>query len=330
MAVAGASIPAMLLVAAFVNSGGVEAWHVIPISFVIGCLQVFDGPARQALVLDTVGAEAAPNAFALHAFGTRLAVALGALTAGALIPLTGLAACYVAIAVAYALSAALIAAVRVPSPRPAGTSPPPFRRALLDAARLMVDVPAVRVLTIAGIAGEVFAFSHGTALPTLARDVLAAGPEGLGTLSAAASIGGTVTVVLLALVPARIRREPILGCVYLLYGLALVALGASGSLPLAVAVMVVIGGCAAAFDVLRQTLIQVAVPAAQRGRAAGLWVLGVGSAPLGHTEMGLLAGGLGAPSALGVNGIVVTVSALLLMASAPAYRRGRAPTAASG
>src|SRR5438094_576317 len=126
--------------------------------------------------------------------------------------------CYLAVAAMSALGAALVWSVRVAPAHAAGTIHPPFRRALGDAARLIVSVPTVRLLSIAGIAAEIFAFSHGTALPVLAREVLAAGPEGLGTLNAAASIGGTAAVVLLSVLPGRVGREPILGAVVALSG----------------------------------------------------------------------------------------------------------------
>ncbi len=60
------------------------------------------------------------------------------------------------------------------------------------------------------------------------------------------------------------------------------ALSATRGLAVAAAVLVVLGCRAGAFDVLQQTLIQMAVPDAQRGRAVGIWVLSIGSAPLGH------------------------------------------------
>jgi MFS family permease len=325
-AVAAAMLPLAAAVAWLVAAGGVAVWHVVAISFALGCLQVFDGPARQALVLDTVADEAAANAFALHAFGARLATALGALGAGVLIPRAGVPSCYLAVAGLFVLSAGLAALVRVAPAHPAGLVHPPFRRQLLDAARLVVDVPAVRLLSIAGITCEVVGFSHGTALPVLARDALAAGPEGLGALNAGASVGGTAAVVLLSLLPGRVRREPVLGAVFLLYGAALVALGLSGGLAAAVAVMVVVGACAAAFDVLRQTLIQTAVPSDQRGRAAGVWVLGVGSAPVGHLEMGLLVAALGAPGALLVNGALLLSAAATTLLLAPSYRWARRPS----
>src|SRR5438093_1295319 len=179
-----------------------------------------------------------------------------------------------------------------------GAARPSFGRALRDAARLVVDLPAVRTLSIAGIVCEVFAFSHQTALPVLARDVLAAGPEGLGTLNGAAQIGGTIAVALLSVLPARVRLEPIMGAVFVLYGAAILTLASTTELAVAAAVMLVTGACAGAFDALQQTLIQLSVPEGQRGRAVGVWVLGLGSAPLGHLEMGAMVAAIGAPGAL--------------------------------
>lgn len=300
---------------------GVRVWQIVGVSFALGCVLVFDTPARQALVLDTVPGEMAQRALALNALAGRLSGAAGAFAAGLIIPLAGVPGCYLIIAATHGLSALLVARLRVPRARRATTTaPPPFGRALRDAARLLVDVPAIRTLSIAGIACEIFAFSHGSALPIVAQDVLHAGVAGLGTLNAARAIGATVAVALLTLIPGRVRREPLLGAIFVGYGLVLLALAAAPSLALAAAMMVVMGICAGSFDVLQQTLIQLAVPAEQRGRAVGVWVLGLGSAPVGHLEMGFLAASLGAPGALLINGALTLVSAATLLVRAPAYR----------
>ena len=319
LAVAGAGLVLMGAIGWLVGAGPPHAWQPVAIAFASGCLQVFDMPARQALVLDTVPREAV-RALALNALAARLATALGALVAGALIPFAGVPGCYLAIAAAYGCGAALIAGVRVPRVGRGVVTHPPFGRALREAARLIVTVPAVRTLSIAGIACEVFAFSHGSALPIVAHDVLRAGAGGLGTLNAAVAIGGTTAVALLAVLPVRVRREPLLGATFLLYGLSLLALGAARDLAAAAAVLLVTGLCAGAFDVLQQTLIQLAVPANQRGRAVGVWILGLGSAPAGHLEMGALAAALGAPGALAINGALTVAAAATLLARAPAYR----------
>jgi MFS family permease len=323
LAVGGA---ALLLMAAFgwlVGAGGTRVWQVVAFGFAAGCIQVFDTPARQALVLDTVPLEAAPRALALNALAARFATACGALGAGVLIPFIGVARCYLVVALAYGLMALLVAALRVPQEHRFLVAPPPFGRAFRDAARLIVDVPAVRTLFIAGVACEIFAFSHMSALPLFAQDVLVTGAEGLGTLNAAVSVGGAVAVALLSLLPGRVERQPLLGAIFLVYGLSILALAATHNLVAAAAVLVVTGCCAGAFDVLQQTLIQMAVPDAQRGRAVGIWVLGLGSAPAGHLEMGMLIAALGVPSALLINGVLTVAAATTLLARVPGYRWAR-------
>jgi MFS family permease len=320
LAVALTALGSMLLFSGLMVWSTIHVWQIVLFSFVAGCVQVFDTPARQALVLDIVDRESAPRALALNALGTRISFALGALAVGLLIPVVGVARCYLLIAGGYGLVALLVAGLRVVQEHRSGVQLPPFRQALRDAARLIFDVPAVRVLIIAGLVCEVFAFSHMSALPLLAQDVLHAGSEGLGTLNAAASVGGAISVLLLALLPGRVRHQPVLGGVFLAYGLTILVLATTRNLIWAAATMVVIGMCAAAFDVLQQTLIQLAVPSEQRARAVGLWVLSIGSAPLGHLEMGMLIAALGAPGALLINGTLTLAAAVTLLAYVPEYR----------
>jgi MFS family permease len=320
------AVGAALLMAAFgwfVGAGAVQVWQVVAFAFAAGCVQVFDTPARQALVLDTVSREAALRGLSLTALAARCSTALGALGAGLLIPQAGVAGCFLAAAAAYALTAAVTVPLRVAQEHRAQGAPPPFREAFRGAARLMLDVPALRTLVLAGVVCEVFAFSHMTALPLFAQEVLRAGPEGLGVLNGAAAAGGALAVALLALLPGAGGHKPLLGATFVLYGLAIVGLAFTRNLGFAAAVLLLIGCCAAAFDVLQQTLIQMAVPDSQRGRAVGIWVLSIGSAPFGHLEMGLLIAALGVPGALLINGAITVLAAAGLLLYARDYRPAR-------
>ena len=129
-----------------------------------------------------------------------------------------------------------------------------------------------------------------------------------------------MSVVLLSILPGRVRREPIMSATFAIYGVAILVLASVRDLVTAVIAIIVIGACAAAFDVLQQTLIQLTVPEDQRGRAMGIWVLGLGSAPFGHLEMGLLVATLGAPSALIINDVLVVAGAAVLVVQSPVYR----------
>jgi predicted MFS family arabinose efflux permease len=323
---------------------------LVTLSFLTGCLTVFDAPARQALVMDTVPRELAPNAMALHATAVRLFLALGAFAAGALIPAGGVASCFVATTAMFVAAAGVTLPIRAASPARVVRAPVPqandgvphdqqalragqngrrvgpgqrvtFAEALRQAGRLVFDVADLRTLVLAAVACEIFGFSFQTAVPAFARDVLGAGAEGLGTLNGATSLGGALAVVGLSLVPGRLPREPLLGLVFVVFGASMLVLAPAGTLVAAAAVLLVTGACSASFDVLQQTLMQLAVPEDQRGRAVGVWVLGIGSAPIGNLEMGVLVASLGAPMALAINGGLVLVAAATLLARAPGYRR---------
>ncbi len=302
-----------------VGTGSIQVWQVICIAFVAGIIQMSDIPARQALVLDTTSRSDATTAMTLNALASRGFGAVGAISAGALIPWIGVGHCYFVIASAYAIELVPLLALRVPRGAQTAIIHPPFRRALRDALNLIVSLPAVRMLTISGIAAEVLAFSHSSALPVFSRDVLMAGPEGLGTLNAALSIGGTLSLLLL-LAFRRLPRQPLLGAIFVAFGASLVILSMTRSVALASAVLVLTGICAAGFDVLQQTLLQLAVPDEQRGRAAGIWVVGLGSAPAGFLEVGLLVSAVGAPVTLLINGGLTMISAATLLVRAPSYR----------
>jgi MFS family permease len=318
--------PALGLAWVSAPSGTTNVWLLVVLTFGTGCATVFDMPARQALVLDTVARDAAPNAMALNATASRLSTALGALLAGALIPAAGVSAAFVVAAVGFAVAAGVGLLIRTTATGAtvAHASRPTFVRAMRDALRLIGDIPEVRILVAAAVACEIFGFSYMTAVPAFARDVLGAGAEGLGTLNAATSLGGAVALVSLALVPGRIPRQPILGGVFLAYGASMLVVAPTRSLEVAAAALLVTGACAASFDVLQQTLMQFAVPEAHRGRAVGLWVLSIGSAPIGNLEMGAAVAAFGAPAALAVNGGLVLLAAVTLLICAPKYR-GAAP-----
>jgi hypothetical protein len=91
----------------------------------------------------------------------------------------------------------------------------------------------------------------------------------------------------------------------------------------ALALMLAIGLAASSLDILQQTLMQMAVPNADRGRAVGYWVAALGFGPIGHLEIGLLAAMAGAPLAMAVNGTVV--AAVFMAAVAVRARRRGTP-----
>ena len=136
---------------------------------------------------------------------------------------------------------------------------------------------------------EVLGFSHQALLPSLARDVLRVGPEGLGVMTAARQVGGLIGIALTSTLGAARSLGPLFLTVLVAFGASLVSLGLAGTFVVVVLILVGTNALGAVTDVLAQTLIQLTVPADRRGRAGGAWVVAIGMAPLGQFQIGALA-----------------------------------------
>ena len=158
-------------------------------------------------------------------------------------------------------------------------------------------------------------------LPELATSRFEVGAEGLGMMHAARAIGGISAGLLLASMAELKRRGMVYLAVIYAFGLSLLLLSASSQFALALAALVVVAGLAAASDILTQSMAQLSVPNRMRGRAMGSWVFAIGSAPLGHLEMGALAVLLGVEGALVVNGVALIGIGVLTTIAAPRLRR---------
>ena len=72
----------------------VKVWHILGLSFVVGCAQAFGGPAYQALVPMLVEKEDLPNAIALNSIQFNLARVIGPMLGGLALTQLGAAWCF--------------------------------------------------------------------------------------------------------------------------------------------------------------------------------------------------------------------------------------------
>ena len=130
----------------------------------------------------------------------------------------------------------------------------------LDAARAERRLPVLMALTAAG---EVLGFSHQAVLPSLARDVLRVGPEGLGAMSAARQLGGIVGMLTVGRLSQMGGLTALFVSVLGVFGAGVAALGlAPGYGSVLVVLLLTNAGGRGVADVLGQSLLQQAVPAA--------------------------------------------------------------------
>lgn len=86
-------------------------------------------------------------------------------------------------------------------------------------------------------------------------------------------------------------------------------------------VLVLIGACQSAFAAMQSTLVLLQAPEASRGRAMGILSACIGTQPAGTLWIGFLAGAIGVPAAMAINGLAALLA--MLPAAWPLARRGR-------
>ena len=314
MAVAAALLGA--LVAA--GLGGVGP--ALMLTFFTGCARALHQTARQGYAHDIAGGQGVVHALALVALTSRLGGLLGSLMTGFLIARFGSAAAFLLVAAGYLVSAVAMLPARSSS-RPREATAGSVRDDVFGFLRtIRRDRVLLHLMSLTAIA-EVLGFSHQALLPSLARDVLRVGPEGLGVMTAARQVGGLAGIAFTSGLGGARGYGPLFLSVLIAFGASLVALGFAPSFPVVLLVLVAANALGAVTDVLAQTLIQLAVPSGLRGRAGGAWVVSIGMAPLGQFQVGALASLFGVGAALGVNGLALMAVGAAAALLVPRLRR---------
>jgi hypothetical protein len=162
-------------------------------------------------------------------------------------------------------------------------------------------------LVLGAISLDLFAVLLGGAtamLPVYARDVLHAGPAGLGHLRAAPAVGATLTAAYFAFRPLKSEVGlKMLGAVGL-FGVATIIFGLSTSMPVSLACLTVLGAADMFSVYVRQSLIQLYTPDEMRGRVGAVSSLFISASnELGEAESGFLAALIGPVAAVVAGGV---------------------------
>jgi MFS family permease len=311
------------LTAALLITGGVHLWQVVALQAVYGAAQAFSGPAQTGLIADVVAAPRLQAANSLRAFAESVGQILGPAVAGVLVVAVGAGWGLAADAASFALSALLLAGVRVERPQ------------VLSAGGLLADLRGGWSAFRANdwLWGGVATMSLWNGLygvysvlgPVVADQELG----GAATWAAIATAFGIGSVAGgLALVRFRPRRPGVLLAVGLAWA-AGPALGMALELPVAlvVALSVAAGAGLVGFNATWESTVQRQVPRAALSRVMSYDMFGsFALAPFGLAVGGLLAEPLGASTTLLAAGVLLLALSGVLWAI-PGIRALRAPTA---
>jgi MFS family permease len=290
----------------------VHVWEILGLSFLTGFAQAFGGPASQALVPSLVEKKDLPNAIALNSIQFNLARVVGPLLAGATLATLGMVSCFSLNGVSFLVVIAALLALRTRNS--ANPEQRKFKEELMEGLGYIRQSKPILLLTILAATTTFLAFSFITLLPAVARSVFH-GDVGLYSRLMAFSGAGSV---LGALFVAWLGRYKKMGAFALavqgVCGLLLLGFGLSKHLWLSEILLLLMGAGLLIALATMSSLVQLIVPDNLRGRVMSIFMMAFrGGMPLGSLLAGFLASRSGPSVVLAVNGIVLTIVALVFL-----------------
>lgn len=281
--------------------GDVAIWQVFAAALIFGFVTSMDNPARMALIPEIVGESFIRNAVTLNSTFANVGRAVGPLVAAVLINTVGVGWCFVANAVSFVLVVLALLSLRVADMHPAphvARLPGQLRQGLRIAAG---NPDILGPLVLMAFVGT-FTYEFEVSLPVFAEQSLNGGLDGYGWLTAAFGAGAVLGGGILILRPQTGLRRMLL--ITIAYGLSMGATAFSPTLPIAVGLMVLVGGCSIAFLTTGNSTIQIEALPGMRGRVTALWTTAfIGSTPIGASIIGAVADAFGGRAALALGAI---------------------------
>lgn len=304
-----------LLFAVLIATGSIRLWTVYVLATALGCVNVFDNPARQTFITELVPKEQLTSAVTLNSVTGNVARVLGASVGGALASTLGLAECFDLNAASFV--AVLIMLARMSGAEMTPAEPEPREPGQLRAGFRYVRstpglfVPLIMIATVGTLAWE-----FQVSLPLLAQGVFHGGAGTYGTMTAFMGVGAIVGGFASASrAPGRLGLSiPAVGL-----GGAIMVAALAPSLALEYVALLFVGYGTISFNVLAKTTLQLTAQPAMRGRVMALWALAwQGSTPIGGPIIGWIGEQFGARWSLVAGGLPTIIVGLAAM---PVLRR---------
>ncbi len=282
-----------------------QFWHLYVLSFASGALSAFSIPARHALFAGLVPRSSMQSAVTFNAVAVRSGALIGPSIGGVALAYGGYAFPFFINAAGFIGMLLALASMRLPSRQTdTASSPTNLWHGMTSGLDFVWRNPLLKVALGLEIVSGLF--GHNVALITvIARDAIGTGPEGLGLLLSALGAGGLLGMVFMVAFEVK-RHVHVILSAGTAYAALLTAFALSPWLGLSMILLFALGAADGIWAVTRNTLAQLLVPDALRGRVMSVVVMATrGSAPLGRVQGGFLAGLVGGPAAVLVGAAVI-------------------------
>ena len=267
------------------------SWGVYAVIFGLGTIRGFYNPSATSLKPFLIPREIYANGATWTTIGWQSGVIIGPLLGGFMLAFLGRETSLISVAVLLSLCFLLVNLLskrtfpKIETERVLKSLGEGFR----FIAKTKIVLWAISLDLVSVLFGGVIAL-----LPIFAEDILKIGPEGLGYLRAAPSIGALITMIALTRFPPTRHAWRNMLLAVAGFGLFTLLFAYSNYLWLSLFALAMTGACDSISVVIRQTILQIYPPENMRGRVAAVNGMFVSSSnELGAFESGLAAKYLG-------------------------------------
>ncbi len=311
------------ILAALSFTGTVQVWHIVVLAVGLGVVNSFDGPARQAFVVELVGREDLSNAIALNSMIFNSARVIGPALSGVLLAVVGASWCFLFNGLSFLAVIVALLAMQMPAVVRKVRVDKPWTQ-LTDGLRYVRERPDLTALLLQALVFSVFGISYSTILPAFAARNLGLPASGFAMLSAVAGLGAVSAAALVARYGERMPRGLWLTVVALIFPMLLAVFAWTTTLWTALPVIFLMGVGFISQFVLINVLLQARVDDTMRGRVLSLYTLTFfGFAPFGNLALGALAEHWSISIALTLTALVTLVLTAINLLRSPVVRRLR-------
>ena len=320
IATQSASMLLALTLATLTLSGRIRIWEIMVIASLLGVVNAFDIPARQAFLIDMVGRDDLLNAIALNSSMFNSARIIGPAIAGILVASVGEGWCFFANGISYIAVITGLLLMRLTRKGELQKKGSALEN-MIEGFRFARHTAPVRALLLLIGVVSLAAMPYTVLMPIFAGRILHGGARQLGMLMGATGIGALLGALTLA---SKADVKGLGKWVWIAatgFGTSLILFTLSRHLWLSMALLVPTG-----FGMMVQmgatnTLLQVMVPDRLRGRVMSLYsMMFIGMGPIGALIGGAIAARIGAPWTVAVGGVTCLAGGAIFARRLPGMR----------
>jgi len=303
-----------VLLAVLVITGHTSVWAILLLSVILGIINAFDIPARQALIHDVVASPSdLPNAVSLTTATASLAQLLGPALSGIVLSAFGAGVCFLLNAASFGGVIVSLLLMKLPAYQPKRKDKKVIAE-FSEGFTYIKNTPDIGLIVAMLAMVSLLVLPYNTVLPVFAKVVFKGDASTFGYINSFIGVGAVTGTIFLASRKPGTHLRMILFISTILMGVGLICFSQIKNFPAAMLFAAIAGFGSVAQFTVSNIIVQSDSAPAMRGRAIGILLMAIfGMLPLGSLLVGAVSEHIGAPATVLFQGITALIIASIFL-----------------